>query len=649
MNNIDWTTEWLETNGLGGFAMGTATGERTRRYHGLLMTDRHQVRLILVNALEIWAQTSAGTFPLSTQIYDGGARFPEGQTLIQSFTHFPCPTWHYLLPDGTRIKQELLMPHGYEATVMRWTRTTGNAVTLHVRPLLSGRDYHSLYHAHDGFDFSYRLIQSPDSPELSVLWQPSADLPAIVASARGSYEHNPQWFRSFYYHVEQQRGLDFLEDLASPGEFHLELTDAPGELTLSADTPLLDPKSILALELARRSKLTPLALSASQYIVQRDGRDTIIAGYPWFTDWGRDTFISLRGLCLASGQLELAKNILLAWSETVSEGMLPNRFPDGDQPPEYNSVDASLWFVIAANEFLSLASERTGLVSTAQASQLIAATEAILAGYSVGTRHEIHMDDDGLIAAGEPGVQLTWMDAKVNDWVVTPRIGKPVEIQALWLNSLWLAGRRNKKWGSLFDQTLPVFRRRFWNEDEGALYDIVDVDHAADTVDASFRPNQIFAVGGLPYVLFEGRRARSIVDGIQQRLWTPMGLRTLAPDDPNYRGQYRGGIYLRDGAYHQGTVWPWLLGPFVDAWLRVRGNSPEAVRESNQTFWAPIEKHMSEFGLGHISEIAEGDPPHAPGGCPFQAWSLGEYLRVCKPTVTGRSKHQAGNPVAAPT
>ncbi|MGV3483057.1 MAG: amylo-alpha-1,6-glucosidase [Planctomycetaceae bacterium] len=640
LSSIDWTTEWLETNGLGGFATGTATGERTRRYHALLVTDRQQ-RIVLVNALEVWAQTSTATYPLSTQIYDGGVRFPEGQQWLQGFTHYPCPTWHYSLPDGTSIKQEIILAQGHEACIVRWTRVGGDALRLHVRPLLSGRDYHSLQHEYEGFDFSFRRIHSAAAPQTSVLWQPNSYLPGIVASVEGDYTHDPKWFHRFYYHLEHERGLDFLEDLASPGEFHFELSDSPQELTLCADTPVLDPKSLFAMELARRSKLTPLKLAASQYIVNREGRDTIIAGYPWFTDWGRDTFIALRGLCLASGQFEIAKNILLAWSQTVSEGMLPNRFPDGHQPPEYNSVDASLWFVVATNEFLSLTSERSGLVSASESSQLIAATEAILHGYWMGTRHEIHMDDDGLIAAGEPGVQLTWMDAKVNDWVVTPRIGKPVEIQALWLNGLWLAGRRNKKWSAIFDETLPVFRQKFWNETEGCLYDVVDVNHAAGAIDASFRPNQLFAVGGLPYVLIEGRRARSIVDQVQQRLWTPMGLRTLAPEDANYCGEYGGSAEVRDAAYHQGTVWPWLLGPFVDAWLRVRGNSPESVREAQQKFWAPIEKYMEQFGLGHISEVASGNAPHRPGGCPFQAWSLGEYLRVCKPVINGRSKNVA--------
>jgi len=591
----------------------------------------------LVNGIEVWAQTAGGTFPLSTQLYVGGTRFPCGAIYIEQFTHYPWPKWVFALPNGTRITQEILVPRGRDTTVIRWTTSEASPVVLHVKSLLSVRDYHSLQHANDGFDFSATVTQSKANGALRVQWQPYSTAPRIVASTVGSYDHNPQWVRSVLYGEEEHRGLECAEDLASPGEFHLKLESGLASLAFSADEPDDAVDILIAEEERRRIRMSPLKLTASHYLVRRDERATIIAGYPWFTDWGRDTFISLRGLCLAGDEIELAKDILLAWSETVSEGMLPNRFPDGDFAPEYNSVDASLWFIIAANEFMSLAPLRIGLLSPAEEAKLIHATHEIIDGYRRGTRHEIRMDEDGLIAAGEPGVQLTWMDAKVGDWVVTPRIGKPVEIQALWLNCLWLAGRRKPELAEIFDAALPTFRKKFWNEETGALHDIIDVDHAIGTVDRSFRPNQILAVGGLPYVLIEGRRARSIVDQIEQKLWTPMGLRTLDPADPNYRGQYCGGIYQRDGAYHQGTVWPWLLGPFAEAWVRVRGNSVEAQRDAKQKFWRPIETHLASVGLGHISEIADGDYPHTPAGCPFQAWSISEYIRVCKPVLTGRT------------
>jgi predicted glycogen debranching enzyme len=635
---IDPKLEWLDTNGLGGFAMGTASGERTRRYHSLLMTDRNQQRSVLVNGIEVWAQTASGTFPLSTQIYDNGYCFPDARSFVTKFDHYPWPQWRYELPDGTKITQEILLPYRKEAAIVRWNLIGSSPVILHVRPLLSVRDYHTLHHENPAFQFGETSHSLNADGCSTVTWKPYGDMPAVVATMRGNFNAQPIWFRNFYYEIEQQRGLDFLEDLASPGEFHVELqSDAPVLLSLSADAVLGNVAGVWNEETLRRRALSPLKLAASQYIACRDGRDTIIAGYPWFTDWGRDTFIALRGLCLAGGEFEVAKKILLAWSETVSEGMLPNRFPDGEQAPEYNSVDASLWFVIASFEWLSLAGEREGLVTDEDEKQLLSAISAILNGYRRGTRHAIRMDRDGLIAAGEPGVQLTWMDAKIGDWVATPRIGKPVEIQALWLNCLYLAGKRGKRWAELFDSALPTFRKRFWNEQAGCLYDVVDVDHAIGKVDASFRPNQILALGGLPFVLIEGRRARSIVDAVEQRLWTPIGLRTLDPNDPRYKGQFQGNIFERDSAYHNGTAWPWLLGPFVDAWIHVRGNSPEAIRDANQRFWSPIEKRMKTAGLGHVTEVASGDALHAPGGCPFQAWSLSEYMRVCKPTITGRS------------
>ena len=637
---IDPALEWLETSGLGGFAMGTVIGERTRRYHGLLLIDRQQQRTMLVNGLEVWAQTSSGTYPLSTHVYDGGHRFPEGQHFVTRFSLHPCPKWEYVLGDETVLNQEVLIPHGSETVMIRWSLPGDVPVRLHVRPLISVRDYHSLHQENTLFDFRELSHVLDEKGVTTVAWRPYANQASVIASFRGAYEPQAKWFRRFYYEIERQRGLDFLEDLASPGEFHGEIrADAPLTLTLRADSSsfgavtratLEDDQAIWDCEIVRRQAMTPLKFAASQYIACRDGRDTIIAGYPWFTDWGRDTFIALRGFCLAGGELELAKKILLAWSETVSEGMLPNRFPDGEQTPEYNSVDASLWFVIAAFEWMAMASAVPGMATRDEEKRLLSAISEILRGYRSGTRHAIRMDRDGLIAAGEPGVQLTWMDARIGDWIATPRIGKPVEIQCLWLNCLYLAGLRKSKWREIFEAALPTFRKRFWNETTGGLHDIIDANHAAGTVDASFRPNQVFAVGGLPYGLIEGKRARSIVDNVESRLWTPSGLRTLDPQDPQYIGKYAGNVFARDAAYHQGTVWPWLLGPFVDAWVRVRGGDATVMEEAQKRFLAPIERLMKTGGLGHVTEVASGDPPHEPGGCPFQAWSLSEYMRVNK-------------------
>ena len=380
---------------------------------------------------------------------------------------------------------------------------------------------------------------------------------------------------------------------------------------------------VFATERTRRDGLAdPLARAAGAYLVDRNQGATLIAGYPWFTDWGRDTFIAMRGLLLGTGRIAEAESVLRAWSGQVSEGMLPNRFGDGGDA-EYNTADASLWFIVAAHDLL----QHTGLLPDTEAC-LRRAAEAILEGHVQGTRFNIGRDADGLLREGVPGLQLTWMDAKVGDWVVTPRIGKPVEIQALWHSALRIAAAWNPRWAPLADQAAASFVARFAAAATGGLPDVVDADHVPGKQDASLRPNQIFAVGGLPYPLLDGPAARAVVDAVEASLLTPLGLRTLSPADPAYRPHYRGSPLERDGAYHQGTVWPWLLGPFVDAWLRVRGNKPAAKAEARTRFLAPLLAHLDEAGIGHVTEVADGCAPHRPGGCPFQAWSLGELIRI---------------------
>jgi predicted glycogen debranching enzyme len=308
--------------------------------------------------------------------------------------------------------------------------------------------------------------------------------------------------------------------------------------------------------------------------------------------------------------------------------MLPNRFVDQGDSPEFNSVDASLWYVVAVHDYLRAVEATQREIPAADRDALGQAVTAIVAGYRKGTRFGIRMDSDGLLAAGEPGVQLTWMDAKVGDWVVTPRIGKPVEIQALWLNALRIAGQFTSEHEHVLEVGIRSFNGRFWYAAGGYLHDVVDVDHERGTMDSTFRPNQILAVGGLPYAVLDERLAPRVVHSIESRLWTPLGLRTLPPDDAQYTARYEGGVRSRDGSYHQGTVWPWLLGPFVEAWVRVRGNTPAARREARRRFFDPVLGHLSQAGVGHISEIADADAPHTPRGCPFQAWSVGEALRL---------------------
>jgi predicted glycogen debranching enzyme len=366
--------------------------------------------------------------------------------------------------------------------------------------------------------------------------------------------------------------------------------------------------------------------AADAYLVGRGSGLTIIAGYPWFGDWGRDTFISMRGLCLSTGRLKEAREILTAWSGLVSLGMLPNCFPDHGQEPEYNSVDASLWYVIVVHEFLDAAKHYPDFETNS--TQLLAAVDAILTGYSVGTRYGIRMDLDGLLACGEPGVQLTWMDAKIGNWVVTPRTGKPVEVQALWLTALGLTARHDPIWHEHFENGCASFHERFWNEEKNCLYDVVDVDHVYGKVDDRMRPNQIFAVGGLPLSLLEGEQAELVVRAVERDLWTPMGPRSLAPEDKDYAPHYQGGPTQRDSVYHQGTVWPWLAGPFIEAWVRVHGETPEVKAKARELFLEPRLACLDLAGLLHVPEIADAAPPHTERGCPFQAWSLGEVLRV---------------------
>jgi predicted glycogen debranching enzyme len=463
----------------------------------------------------------------------------------------------------------------------------------------------------------------------------------ITAFSNGIYTHQPDWYRNFLYKEEQARGLDHTEDLATPGSFGWNLSEDEAVLIFSTGEQKSSPLALIdvpahaylhkarAAERQRRQRFSSrLQRAADAYVVRRGEGKTIVAGYPWFTDWGRDTFIALRGLCLATGRLDEAREILLAWADTVSEGMLPNRFPDHGDGPEFNSVDASLWYVIAVHDFFQTVAASRRTVSPPDQQTLHDAIEAILSGYEKGTRYHIHADSDGLLAAGEPGAQLTWMDAKIGDWVVTPRIGKPVEVEALWLNALHIASTFSAHWRDLFTRGREAFQSRFWNDSGGYLYDIVDPDHRAGSVDAAFRPNQILAVGGLPISLLDPDRACRVVEAVEARLWTPLGLRSLAPEQPGYVPQYQGGVRERDSAYHQGTVWPWLIGPFVEAWVRVHGGTPEAKRAARAQYLEPLLRHLDEAGLGHISEIADGAPPHTPHGCPFQAWSVGEVLRL---------------------
>ena len=632
--------EWLEADGLGGFASGTVGGARTRRYHALLLaaTTPPTGRVVLVNGLEAWIETDSGRYALSAQRYAPDVVHPDGHRRLVGFRPEPWPEWRFRAEDGTEVSQEALAHRDHPEVLLRWRSVTprGRPVRLVVRPLLSGRDYHSLHRENPGFNFEAEVAGG------AVTWRPYPGLPAIVALANGAYRQEPDWYRNFLYEAERERGLDSIEDLASPGAFTwnpgerdavlvLRAGGADGGRPLAAASPDAYARQVLSAERERRRRfVSPLHRAAEMYVVRRGAGRTVVAGYPWFTDWGRDTFIALRGLMSMPGGLELARDGLLAWAGAVSEGMLPNRFPDSGEAPEYNAVDASLWYVVAVRDFLEAARRFSPMLAASVEPTLREAVGRILAGYRAGTRYGIRMDEDGLIAAGVPGVQLTWMDAKVGDWVVTPRIGKPVEVQALWLNALRIAAAFWPEYCTIYRQALASFQLRFWNEPGDCLYDVVDEDHVAGRNDPAVRPNQILAVGGLPYQVLVEPYASRVVETVERRLLTPLGLRSLAPGEPGYTPHFGGGPSERDAAYHRGTVWPWLIGPFVQAWLRVRGNSAEARREADERFLLPLREHLGVAGLGHISEVTDAEPPHRPGGCPFQAWSLGELLRASR-------------------
>ncbi|MGH7502230.1 MAG: amylo-alpha-1,6-glucosidase [Longimicrobiales bacterium] len=659
--------EWLEADGLGGFASGTASGVRTRRYHALLLaaTTPPTGRVVLVNGIEAWIESTHGNRFLTTQYYSPDVRHPGDGNRIVSFAIEPWPTWRFRLDDGSEIVYEVLVRRGSPVTLLMWTHqppasgqppdvgTAARPGRLLVRPLLSGRDMHATHRENADFRFD------ADVDDVSVTWRPYYGLPAIASASNGTYRHDPAWYRNFVYTEERARGLDHLEDLASPGTFAFDLSRGPAFILFAANelpwtieptalptrsqTPKRmqqrkDVRTVRALnewvrrtrsfERMRRGRLADrLARAADAYLVRgRRGR-SVIAGYPWFTDWGRDTFTALRGLCIATDRLADAREILLSWAGEVSDGMLPNRFVERGAP-EYNSVDAALWYVLAADAYRTAVQCTRKSMRASEARLLDRAILAILEGYRAGTRHAIRMDEDGLLAAGEPGLQITWMDAKIGNRVITPRIGKPVEIQALWLNALAIGSKIDALWNEPLARGRSAFPKRFWNAERSCLYDVVDVDHVPGAVDATFRPNQIFAAGGLPLMPLDPARARRVVDAVEHRLLTPLGLRTLAPEEPGYHAQYKGNVAERDSAYHEGTVWPWLMGPFVEAWLKVRGNGNDARAEARRRFLDPLLAHVDDAGVGHVSEIADGNPPHTPRGCPFFAMSVAELIRI---------------------
>ena len=627
--------EWLETNGAGGFASGTVAGANTRRYHGLLVAslrppvERHVLLSRLEEVVEPDLQLATNAYP--------DAIHPQGYRNLIEFRIDPFPTWVFESAGGARIEKSLFLVQGEDTVVVLYRAS--RPCRLAIAPFLAFRDYHSLVHANSALDRSVR--EEGNAGALTLRMRPYAGLPelAVHASPDGRFTADGVWYFAHQYEVERDRGLDFAEDLWKMGTLTLEVRPGqPAFLVASLSGRTMDAAKVARLESAERARRAPtsadpftarLTQAADQYVVRRkDGSPTVIAGYPWFTDWGRDTMIALPGLLLSRGRFDEARDVIRSFLTHRDRGLLPNRFPDRGEAPEYNTVDATLWLFQAAFAYVSA----TGDDGFAQ--EILPALKEILRFHFEGTRHGIRVDPrDRLLAASEAGAQLTWMDAKIGDHVVTPRHGKPVEINALWYNALRITALLAQTTGDEVasassdreaDAVEQSFARAFWNAARGCLYDVAGGPRGDD---AAIRPNQLFAIS-LPFPLLDPAQRRSVVRVVEKELLTPYGLRTLARGEPEYVAHFRGGPWERDTAYHQGTVWPWLLGPYVRAYLAAFGRTAESLAHCRRLL-EPLERHLtSDVCLGQISEVFDAEEPFRPGGCPAQAWSVAELLRV---------------------
>ncbi|MBP8972228.1 MAG: glycogen debranching enzyme family protein [Anaerolineae bacterium] len=641
--------EWLVTNGLGGYALGSLAGARTRRYHSLLTASLQPPthRTVLVADLDTWVEIDGRRSPLVTHEWAAGVVLPDGYRHLESFhLEGTIPVFVWGLGD-VRLVQRIWMAHGQNTTYVTYSYVRGSAhLKLVIKPLCTYRDHHKL--TKGGYPVEVtplpapclcgagvRVIQHPDRND-------NEGSTLRIFTNQGAIVPDSEWWWSFHLSEEKRRGLGDQEDLFAAASLTAEL-DRGSTLALVFTAEEDDPApwhDALLAEQQRQDALLAraglddapawirqLALAADQFLVTRDiegqpGK-SILAGYPWFSDWGRDTMIALPGLTLAIGRVEESAEILRTYACCVDQGMLPNRFPDAGSTPEYNTVDATLWYFQAIYAHYQAAGPADSLFQ-----DLYPVLADILRWHIEGTRYNIRMDPaDGLLFAGEPDLQLTWMDAKIDDWVVTPRVGKAVEINALWVNALRITaelatalGRDEDaaQYAALADRAQESFARRFWYNG-GYLYDVVD---GPDGDDPTLRPNQIFAVA-LPFPLLEGERAQAVVDICARELLVSYGLRSLAPDESEYAGHYGGDPLQRDSAYHQGTAWAWLLGPFVIAHYRVYGKARTAF-----SYLEPLADHLADQGLGTLGEIFDGDPPHQPRGAVAQAWSVAETLRA---------------------
>lgn len=630
--------EWLMTNGIGGYACGTVALANTRRYHGFLMASLTPPvqRTLLVAKIDLSVEYQGRKTDLSANEFADGTISPQGFVHLESFAILEgIPTWRFCVADAL-LQQTIFMAQGVNTSYLRLELIRGSApMRVTLKPLVTYRDYHAQGRGAQEFQV--------DSEARACRIQAFAGARAYrLSSSDGAFTATPEWYWNFWHREEAQRGLDAAEDLFFPGTFSADLNPkvplffiataepaapgAGGEVlkaiqdgtrTLSAALPENPPAWIRT-----------LARASDQFIVRRGAAGaaavSIIAGYPWFADWGRDTMIALPGLATVLGRYDIAAGIFKTYARFVDRGMLPNRFPDLGEAPEYNTADATLWMFHALDDYLQARRDPELL------GELFPVLVDIIHAHVHGTRYGIHVDaNDGLLFAGERGTQLTWMDAKNGDQVFTPRAGKAVEINALWLNALSVMIRfadrvhdvAQKRFCEALLARAGANFERFWNEERACLYDVIDVE-GTDARDDRVRPNQILAIS-LPYCTLPAAQMRAVVERCGQELLTSYGLRSLSPNGQGYVGHYAGHPYQRDAAYHMGTVWSWLLGPFARAHFRVFGDARLA-----QSLLDPIAEHVNSACLGTVSEIFDGDAPHTARGCFAQAWSVAEILRA---------------------
>lgn len=640
--------EWLVTNGLGGYASQTIAGTTTRRYHGLLVAalEPPVKRVVMVNGVDLTARYQGDAYSLSTNRWASGFVSPSGYLQIESF-HLEGmkPVWRYALADAL-LQKRVWMKQGENSTFVQFHLLRGRAaVELEGKVLANYRDFHDTLHARD-----LQVQIEPREEGLRVVAFEGAT-PFYLKSAEASFEVRNEWYRDYLLPAETERGLDDREDRVYAASFRCRL--AVGERVTVVFTTVekggRDAEEERAEQAnhewklfqawqARHEKVSRVApadepgwlwqlvLAAEQFIVKREAREepggqSIIAGYPWFNDWGRDAMIALPGLTLATGRPEMARKILRTYSRYVDGGLLPNNFPDEGGKLQYNTIDATLWYFEALRQYYEATQDRELIA------ELFPLLAAIIDAHVLGTRYEIKVDPkDALLAAGSAEVQLTWMDAKVGDWVVTPRAGKAVEVNALWINALQtmlefarLLGRPGEGYARLGEKAGRNFQK-FWNAERDCCFDVLDIPGGGQ--DAAVRPNQIFAVS-LRMSPLSAKQQQSVVNVVAEQLLTSHGLRSLSPLEPGYKGHFSGGQRERDSAYHQGTVWSWLLGPFSLAHYRVYRD-----REAAQSFLEPLGRTINSGGLGSIGEVFDGEAPFAPGGCIAQAWSVAETVRA---------------------